>query len=655
MAIAKMDKLALTFRDEHLDLVLQLMQGFQGIHIETGFESSIPPSKKAEIDKEITETEKTLQEINAAHNVLKGRKSMNILSMLKPSEEKKLSIKELVKIVEESDWQGILEEVIQTDRWLQNNRSRRQEVIRLFEELRIWESLECNPLNFAKLERTTAHFGSVHNKHVEGFTETLIRHEESGIAFEKITEQEDRVFFLVVCHNSMKERLNSYINVYSFSIEEYMFDKPQAEAKKQLEEEEARLLEDEKEIDKQIAQQSKYEDVLIFADEYNMNKLLRKKKSLELTYDSGDILINGWVVSDRRKHFKKLLDSNVPKDDYQLILSSVKENEIDKVPIKLTNSKIVTVYERLTEMHSMPRYNEVDPTPVMTVFYLLFFGLMVADVGYGLFVFLIGLLVRKILNVKRSTKSFFSFLYYLSFPIMGWGLVFGSFCGIDLPFGLISATVDIIELTILSIVLGYFHIMAGLVMQVINRWKVKDYFNMLTGGCAWFLSFLGGGIMLAESMNEWISSPAIFMVGVVIAGIGLGTTLIVPAVQYGKRWFIGLGKGLYSLYGATSYLGDFISYTRLMALGVAGGSVAMAFNTILGYLPLPARVSLGVVLAIVLHALNIFLSMLSAYVHGIRLEFIEFFGKFYTGGGKRFQPFKAAERNVVITDSDESI
>jgi V/A-type H+-transporting ATPase subunit I len=115
---------------------------------------------------------------------------------------------------------------------------------------------------------------------------------------------------------------------------------------------------------------------------------------------------------------------------------------------------------------------------------------------------------------------------------------------------------------------------------------------------------------------------------------------------------VGVGKGLYALYGATSYLGDFISYARLMALGVAGGSVALAFNTILAFLPLPVRLTLGIALAVVLHALNIFLSMLSAYVHGMRLQFIEFFGKFYTGGGKRFEPFKAAERNVIIIEKE---
>ncbi|MDR0220715.1 MAG: V-type ATP synthase subunit I, partial [Lachnospiraceae bacterium] len=346
--------------------------------------------------------------------------------------------------------------------------------------------------------------------------------------------------------------------------------------------------------------------------------------------------------------FEQLFADNIPQADYRMLITEVKEKDIPDVPIKLQNNKVVTVYERLTEMYSMPRYNELDPTPVMTVFYLLFFGLMVADVGYGLAVFLIGLLVRKVLKVKRSTKNFVSFLYYLSFPMMGWGLVFGSFFGLDLPFGLIRATVDIVPLIILSVCLGFLHIMAGLVIHMVNQARLKNYGDMLTGGLAWFLVFLGGAAMIVGKMAFDI--PILFLVGAVVLGVGLALVIVVPAIQYGKRWYLGLGKGLYALYGATSYLGDFVSYTRLMALGVAGGSVALAFNTILSFLPLPAKMTIGVVLAVGLHALNMFLSMLSAYVHGIRLQFIEFFGKFYEGGGKRFEPFKTAEKNVIIND-----
>jgi len=656
MAIAKMEKLTLTFRAEYLDDVLHLMQGFQGIHIETGFESTIPQAKKALVDKEIRETEKNLQEIQAAYSVLKGRESTNMLSFLKNSGEKQLSMAELAKIVEESDWGKILDEVIHTDRRLQNNRTRRNEVTKLLDKLKIWENLSCNPLDFTKLYRTTALFGSVHKKHVGEFSDNLALHEEDGIIFQAVAENDDRVYFLLICHNSMMEKLTLFMNEFSFSKEEYIFDKPQSEAKAELEAEEMRLLEEESEIGGQITEESKYDEILLFAEDYNLNTLLRKKKSLEVTYDGGDIIINGWILTDKREQFEKLLSECIPRGYYRILISQVREKDIPDVPIKLKNNKLVSVYESLTEMYSLPRYNEIDPTPVMTVFYFIFFGLMVADVGYGLAVFLIGIIAKKILKLKRSTKSFIDFLFYLSFPIMGWGLVDGVFCGVNLPYEpLISLPKDIIPLTILAIILGYFHIMAGLIMQMLNQIKLKNYGDMLTGGLAWFLVFFGGGIMILASVTTWALSNILFWVGAVILGAGILTVILVPAIQYGKRWYMGVGKGLYALYGATGYLGDFVSYTRLMALGVAGGSVALAFNTILEFFPLPFRLTIGIVVAVFLHGINLLLSMLSAYVHGIRLQFIEFFGKFYKGGGKKFEPFKAAEKNVIISDSVDSV
>ena len=650
MAVAKMEKLKLTFRIEHLDAVLHLMQGFQGIHIETGFESTIPLAIKEEIDWDISETEKNLQEIQSAYGILKSRKPAgNLLG----AEEKRLSITELTKIVEESNWEEILELILGTDRRLQDNRSRRQEVTGLLDKLEIWEHLKCNPLKFSGLHRAAALFGSVHMKHAEEFSQNLGLYDEDGISFEIVAERDNRVYFLLLSHCSMDEKLNTYLNEFSFSPEEYPFDKPQSDAKEELEAEEQKLVEQEKEIDKQIVEQAKYEEILAFAEDYSLNTLLRKKKSLEITYEGEDIMIHGWILSAKRRQFEKMLSENIPGADYRLLISPVNDRDIGDVPIKLQNGKLTTVYERLTEMYSLPKYNEIDPTPLMTIFYLIFFGLMVADVGYGLAIFLLGLLVKKFLKVKRSTKSLVDFLFYLSFPIMGWGLVYGSFCGFPLPFGLISVTVDIIPMALLSIGFGYLHIMAGLVLQMINQARLKKYFDMLTGGLAWFLTFLGGGIMILS--NAAPSLSALFWAGAALLAAGLGMTIVVPAVQNGKRWYIGIGKGLYTLYGATSYLGDFVSYTRLMALGVAGGSVALAFNTILEFLPLPARLTLGVVLAVVLHGLNMFLSMLSAYVHGIRLQFIEFFGKFYGGGGKRFEPFKTVEKNVIITDTVESI
>ena len=650
MAIAEMKKLELSVKAGHLDETLQLIQRFQSVHIETSFESTIPHDKKTAIEREIRTIEKNLQDIQSALSILKGREPAKAFGMLRSGEEKSLTISELGKLVEESNWKQVIEDVIHTDRRLQNNRTRRHEIIGLFGILEIWEPLRSNPLEFKMLHRTTALYGSAHVKHAADFSEGLSEFEENGLYYEQVTQRYDRVYYLIVFHNDLIDAVHALLNEFSFSSDEYPFNASQAKARADLEAEEAELIREESEIGKLIDEQSVYDEILRLAEDHNLNMLLRKKKSLEVIYDGEDIMITGWIISDKCDLFKKTLSESIPHGEYILYIRQISDRDIDAVPIKLRNNFLVTVYERLTEMYSLPRYDEIDPTPVMTVFYMLFYGLMVADIGYGIAVFLVGLIVKKLLKVKRSTRNFVDFLYYLSFPIMAWGLVYGSFFGFELPFGLISARADIIQMTVLSIVMGYLHIMAGLVLYMLNKIKLKQYLQMLSGGLSWFLAFLGGGLLILTSFTTLPGGALVFWAALFVTVAGLGMIILVPAVTYGKRWYAGVGKGLYTLYGATSYLGDFVSYTRLMALGVAGGSVAHAFNTILTFLPLAARVTLGVLLAVALHGLNMFLSMLSAYVHGIRLQFIEFFNKFYTGGGRKFVPFKAAEKNVIITD-----
>ena len=144
-----------------------------------------------------------------------------------------------------------------------------------------------------------------------------------------------------------------------------------------------------------------------------------------------------------------------------------------------------------------------------------------------------------------------------------------------------------------------------------------------------------------------MDSQGLFFIGVGLAVLSALLIIVTPMLQ-SKSKLKGLAKGAYNLYGITSYIGDLVSYTQLMALGISGGSIAAAFNMLVGYMPPIARFSVGILLMLALHGLNIFLSLLSAYVHGARLQYVEFFGKFYEGGGRAFSPLKTEEKYVNI-------
>ena len=651
MAIAKMEKLTFVGDATYLDKTLELLQGFQGIQIENTEnkeDSQLSFHDKSKIESEIHELEKQTKEIQSILNILKAREESNIFSSLN-AEEKQYTLNELEDILKNSPWQDFLKEVSESDERLHQIQKRQKEIKKGLEEIESWLIFDFNPNDINNFKKVTVRYGSIHSDHRDEFTDFLKEYEKQGCYVEPLKQDDNRSEYFVIYHNSLKTGVEQVFKEFSFSDNEYHFKRTPKETQQELLHEQKRITKEEQELVKQISLQGNYKEILCLAEDYNLNLIIRKKKTLELGFDEDQFFFQGWITQQRKQELLDILKTNLPEDVYKVHFSEVKKRDIDKVPIELKNGKMATAFESLTKMYSLPKYNEIDPTPFLTPFYLIFFGMMVADAGYGLVILLATMIVRKAFKLKRGTRSMMDFGFYLSFSIIAWGLIYGSFFGLELPFRVFSATEDIIPLIVLSLIFGFIQIVFGLCLDVYNKHKNKMTVDMLAS-MAWVITFIGGGIMLLDYFV--VKSSILFNAGFVVLGIGVAMIIFVPAFT-SKNWFGGFFKGLYALYGATSYLGDFVSYTRLMTLGVAGGSVAVAFNTIIGFLPGPAKFTLGIILAIFLHLLNMFLTFLSAYVHAIRLQFVEFFGKFYAGGAKPFAPFKAAEKNIVIVNKQD--
>ena len=228
---------------------------------------------------------------------------------------------------------------------------------------------------------------------------------------------------------------------------------------------------------------------------------------------------------------------------------------------------------------------------------------------------------------------------------MIWGIIFGSAFGADLPFQPLSLSKDLITIMILSIIFGVIQIMVGLSLGAYSNLKKKAYVDAYTSHLGWLAIITGIILYVLGSMVlniSWIAT-----IGSSIAIIAAVAIVVVTVLTSENKWG-GLASGLYNLYGISGYVADVVSYTRLMALAVSGGSIASAFNMLVGFLPPVARFTAGIFLIVALQGLNIFLSFLGAYVHGLRLQFVEFFGKFYDGGGHALKPFKTYEKYVDI-------
>ena len=358
-------------------------------------------------------------------------------------------------------------------------------------------------------------------------------------------------------------------------------------------------------------------------------------------------IYEGYLPVNLTERFEKMLSMSI-KEGYYLETEAVEDGD-DRAPTMLKSAPLAKPFEDLTFLYAVPRYGEIDPTPLLAPFYWVFFGMMAGDVGYGLLLILGCLFLLKSKTIFPNNKKFVKFLFVLSFSVTLWGAVYGSFFGNLIPIpGLINAERDINTLLIMSVLFGIVHVFVGLGIKgymLIRDGKWKDavydvaFWYMAVGGA---ILFLGGGAANFSSgviaAGKWIMIAG--MAGIVLTGGRDGKSVISKLIG-----------GIYSLYNISGYIGDFVSYTRLMALGLAGGFIALAVNMITGMLWGSAIGKVfGVVVFVVFHLFNLFLSVLGAYVHTARLTYVEYFGKFYEGGGTAFEHFRSEPHYLRIKD-----
>lgn len=407
----------------------------------------------------------------------------------------------------------------------------------------------------------------------------------------------------------------------------------------------AAIIEKQNKLKNKVSEYVNQAELLELGIEYYVNLLEREKGKSLVMNGQHLFILSGWLESTKIEEFKTLLSLDIGEESYALIAEEINPAEVSKVPIVLTNNAIVEPFETLTEMYSMPKYDDVDPTPLLMPFYMVFFGMMVADVGYGLLLLIVTFLIQHFLNLDRGIAKNIRFFYLLSFPTILWGAVYGSFFGYTLPFQLLNPQKDVNTILITSVVFGFIQLIFGLCVNGTVLWRKKQIRNGYVESFSWVGILCGIALITLELLV--FPSYAVFLIGASLIGINVFGLLLFSTLG-SKNKLVGFGSGLYSLYGITGYVGDLVSYTRLMALGIAGGSIAQAFNLIIDLLPPIAKFTVGILLFALLHSINIFLSFLSAYVHGARLQYVEFFGKFYQGGGRALQPLKTYEKYIYL-------
>lgn len=354
------------------------------------------------------------------------------------------------------------------------------------------------------------------------------------------------------------------------------------------------------------------------------------------------LFLEGWAPAENLSEITNYLES---QDVYFRISDPTPE---DDVPIKFKNNKFMRLFEPIAELYMLPKYNEIDLTPFFAPFYMIFFGLSLGDIGYGAFLMIVatGVQIFAKKKISGTMRGLLSLVQILGFSTMVCGLLTGGFFGFNIyetniPFFQKmkeQAFFDNSQMFTLSLILGVIQIMFAMFLKIINR--VKQF------GWAQTLSTIGWFVLLL-SVIVAVLLPNVMPLGgtLHLIIVGISAFLIFFLNSPGKNPFMNFGLGLWDTYNmATGLLGDILSYVRLFALGLSGGILASVFNSLaLGLKPDNVIGGSIVFLLIFLfgHAINMFMNVLGAFVHPLRLTFVEFYKNAeFAGGGKKYNPFR---------------
>ena len=473
----------------------------------------------------------------------------------------------------------------------------------------------------------------------------------------KIFENQKNVYFLLIYDKSIEleiEKLKEKYNVEKIEINFSQSPKEYYEKiEKELEQFNEKLIETKKEALDLINYYDKLKIVFDFMSWEKEKELI--KNSLQETDFVFSII--GWVEEEKFP----LLKENLEKITKEIEIREIAIKEGETVPVLLKNKGLAKYCEVVTNLYGLPLYSEPDPTPFLTPFFILFFAICLSDAGYGLVLALISFLIIKFFDLPK--KDFFKLMMILGLATFFVGVLFGSWFGIDLetlpeflkPVRDLLSKIKIVDsvknplpLLAFSLYLGAIHIIFGLMIKFYWKLKQKKNGEAFLDDFPWIFLLASILVFILVKTKVLLFPEKIINIIVLIAA----AFVILTQGRKQKNVFLKIPSGIYSLYGLISYFSDTLSYSRLLALGLATGIIAMVINLV-AKIFVAMFPGIGIFVAILVlifgHLFNIAINALGSFIHSARLQFVEFFPKFLEGGGQRFRFFKKEGKYIEIS------
>ena len=673
MAVLQMQKVSICALKRDRKEILEKLQSLGVMEI---FQL---PDEEEGFEKISTQQERSTFEKNAAL----ADSALDILqeyvpektSMLASLEGKKLVEKEkyLAAADKKEDVMAAASEIVSLQKQIAEHRANIQKLENQAEALTPWLGLGI-PMNFKGTKSCAVLIGAVSGVLTMDELYGLVLGEEeiSGVDISILSSDRDTTYIAVVCMKEEEEKVENALRQGGFAKPSLMMGKTPAEEKKELEKQIQVLFQEIRNCQDKIAEHEKDRMDLRLISDYFRTRAEKYEILGQIPQSRKTFLVTGYVPKKAVPALEKALN-----EKFLLSIEAEDIKEEEEAPVLLSNNSFSESVEGVLASYGLPKKGEIDPTTIMSFFYVFLFGLMLSDAAYGLIIFLgCFFAVKKFPRMESSLKKSIKMFMYCGISTLIWGILFGGYFGdaidviartffhVDVPEGGMVKALwfvplnDPMRMLIYSMLFGVIHLFTGLGIKGYMLLKESKYLDFLCDVVMWFVFLIGLILLLLPSeifasiaqLEPGTFPAAVSQAGKILSIVGV-VGLILMSGRSSKNIGLRLALGAYDVYNVTGWLSDVLSYSRLLALGLATGVIAsvvnqmgsMAGDSVFG-------VIVFIVVFVIGHIFNMSINVLGAYVHTNRLQFVEFFGKFYEGGGKPFSPFKSNTKYVDVKE-----
>lgn len=608
-------------------------------------------------------------------------RALEILQVYAPEKKSMLSSLEGKALVSEEAYQKIIESkdtLIRTANQIQaldkERAEQKSEILKLensIESLTPWLPLDV-PMNYQGTAHTTMLVGTMPGEvSLEMVYNVLAEKapEVEGTDVHVISAGTEATYLTVFCLKSDAHQVEEALRSSGFARPAQLWPQAPAQAKAEMEAEIGKQKQRITEIEQELVSLSENRESLRLLADYYRVRADKYEVLGQLPQSERTFFISGYVPEKQVARVRKALEG---KYDCVIDVEEVKEDE--EAPVLLENNRFAECAEGILQSYGLPKKGEIDPTSIMAVFYVILFGLMLSDAAYGAIVSIVcGIVIWKFPRMESSMRKSLQLFFWCGLSTLFWGVMFGGYFGdvvnvvsktffgneVAIPAVWFAPLDDPMKLLVFSMLLGLIHLFMGLGIKGYICLRDKRYLDFFCDVVLWFMLLVGLLIMLLPSdifasiaQMQIIFPPVVNALGKWLAILG-AVGIVLMSGRSSKNFGVRIALGAYDLYNVTGWLSDILSYSRLLALGLATGVIAQVVNQMGSMMgnSIPGAI-LFIVVFIIGHIFNIAVNLLGAYVHTNRLQYVEFFGKFYEGGGREFNPFRSKTKYTDIKEEN---